>query len=56
MRRAPRRLVAVGEERRRDAMQVVAFRTEVVVDDVDQHHEPARVRRVDQRFRSSGVP
>ena len=48
-RRAPRRLALGVEELRRVALQVVALRSEVVVDDVEQHREPARVRRVDQR-------
>ena len=37
-----------GEERRRIAVKVVTFGAEVIVDDVEQHHEPARVRFVDQ--------
>jgi hypothetical protein len=53
-RSAPRRLVAIGEERLRDAVQIVAFRAEVVVHDVDQHHEIARVRCVDQRSQVVG--
>ncbi len=41
---APRRVVAIREELRRVEMQIVSFRAEVVVDDVEQNHEPARVR------------
>ena len=47
---APGRLVAVGEGLRRDRVQVGALRAEVVVDHVEQHHQPARVGRVDQRL------
>ena len=47
-RRAPRRVVLGGEELRRVGVQPVAVGTEVVVDDVEQHAEAARVRRVDE--------
>ena len=53
-RRAPRRLVPLGEELRRVRVQVVAFGAEVVVDDVEQHHEPARVRGVDEALQILG--
>jgi hypothetical protein len=38
------------EELRRVDVQVVALGSEVVVDDVEQHHQPARVRRGDERL------
>jgi hypothetical protein len=44
---APRRLRGVGEVGP-EARQVVPVRSEVVVDDVQDHGEPARVARVDQ--------
>ena len=47
---APRRLVPVGEGLRRDRVDVGALRPEMVVDDVEQHHQPPRVRGFDQRF------
>ena len=40
--------VPVGEVRRRERLQVVAVRAEVVVDDVENHAEPERVRAVDE--------
>ncbi len=47
-RRPPGRDMRRIEERRRVGVQVVAFRAEVVVDDVEQHHQAARVRGVDE--------
>src|SRR5919201_4599643 len=44
---SPRR-VSAGEEGRCIAMEVVTFRAEMVVDDVEKDHEPARMRFVDQ--------
>src|SRR6516162_2352188 len=38
-----------GEECRRVMVEIVTFRTEVIVDDVEKHHEPVRMRSVDQR-------
>jgi hypothetical protein len=54
--RAPRLSGGVVEELGRIGMQVVAVGSEVVVDHVEEHHQPERVRGVHQRFRSSGVP
>src|SRR6266498_1370347 len=45
---SPRR-VSAGEECRRIAVEVVTLRAEMVVDDVEENHEPARMRFVDQR-------
>src|SRR2546430_17510725 len=45
---SPRR-VSAGEECRRIAVEVVTFRAEMVVDDIEENHEPARMRFVDQR-------
>ena len=41
--RAPWRVVPVGEGLRRNNMDVGAFRTEMIVDDVKQHHEAGRM-------------
>ena len=54
-RRAPRRGVARVEEGRRIGVQVVALRAEVVVDDVEQHHEAARVRLLHQHLEVLGA-
>ena len=51
---APRRVVALGEERLGVRVQVVALGAEVVVDDVEEHAEAARVRRVDERLELVG--
>src|SRR3546814_13920072 len=47
-RRAPRCMAIFGEEIRCVGMQVIAVRSEVVVDDIDEDHQAERVRRVDQ--------
>jgi hypothetical protein len=44
----------VGEERRRHPMQIIAFGAEVVVDDVDEDHQAARMRGRDQRLQFVG--
>src|SRR5262245_6596710 len=44
---APRRMGG-SEERRRITMQEVSFRAEMIVDDVEKHHQAARMRCVDQ--------
>ena len=49
-RRAPGRLVPVGEGMRRDGVEVGALGPEMVVDDVEQDHQAARVGGVDQRL------
>src|SRR3954452_14793940 len=45
-RRAPWRLMSVGEEIRRDRRQIIPLGAEVVVDDVEKHSEPARMARL----------
>ena len=52
--RAPWRLVTIGEGLRRDRVDISAFRSEVVVDDVEQHHQPAGVGGFDQRLQVLG--
>ena len=47
-RRTPRRLALRIEKLWRIQMQIIAFGSKVVVDDVEKHHELVRVRRVDQ--------
>jgi len=47
-RRPPRRRLRRVEELRAVDRQVVAVRTEVVVDDVQDHHQPERVRGIDK--------
>ena len=46
---APWRL-RIREKLRRDAAEIVSLRPEVIVDDVEKHHQAARVRGVDQRL------
>jgi hypothetical protein len=46
---APRRVPGGVEERRRVGVEVIPLRSEVVVDHVEKHHEPPRVRGVDKR-------
>ena len=53
-RRAPWRLVAIGEGLRRNRVDIGAFRSEMVVDDVEQHHQPAGVGGFDQRLQVLG--
>src|SRR6266446_5598456 len=45
---APRRM-SRGEDCRRVMVEIVTFRTEMIVDDVEKHHKPASMRFVDQR-------
>ena len=52
-RAAPRRL-RLGEEARRVAAEVISLGTEVVVDHVEEHHQPAQMRFVDQRLEIVG--
>src|SRR5262249_41400190 len=52
---SPRR-VSAGEECRRVTMEVVTFRANMVVDDVEENHEPARMRFVHQRAQIVGPP
>ncbi len=51
---APRRR-ALLEEAGRVAAEVIPLRTEVIVDDVEKGHEPARVRGIDQRTQIVGT-
>ena len=53
-RRAPRCVPVLAEERLGIEMQVVAVGPEVVVDHVEQHHQPARVRCLHQRLQVIG--
>src|SRR5665213_1300299 len=53
-RRTPRRVMPRREERRGVLRQIVSLRPEVVVDDVQQHAQPARVRGVDERLELIG--
>ena len=50
----PRRVMPRGEELRRVKMQIVAVGTEVVVDDVEQHHELTLVRALNEAFEIIG--
>src|SRR5262249_30475657 len=45
---APRRM-SRGGECRRVMVEIVTFRTEMIVNDIEKHHEPVRMRCVDQR-------
>ena len=49
-RRAPGRVVPLGEEIGRDRVQVIPFRPEMVVDDIEQYREAARMAGIDQRL------
>src|SRR5207248_8132057 len=51
-RRAPGRVVPLGEEIGRDRVQVIPFRAEMVVDDIEEYRDPARVTRIDERLQS----
>jgi hypothetical protein len=42
--------VGAGEELRRDAVQIISFGAEVVVDDIEEDHQSARVCGIDQRL------
>ena len=48
-RAAPGRL-RFGEKGRRIAAEIISFRAEVVIDDVEKHHQPAQMRLVDQKL------
>jgi hypothetical protein len=50
---APRR-VGLGEKLRRVSSEIISLRSEVVVDDVEKHHEAALMRGVDQRLEIVG--
>ena len=52
---APRSLMTRVEKRRRIRMEVVAFRAEVVVNDIEQHHERARMRGIDEALEVIGT-
>jgi hypothetical protein len=45
---APWRVMALGEEVRRGRPEIVPLGAEVIVDDVEEHHQPARMRGRDQ--------
>src|SRR6185437_10213587 len=53
-RSAPGRVVPLVEELWRVERQVVALRAEVVIDHIEQHHQPARVGGVNQRLEVLG--
>ena len=48
--RAAPRGVSSREEGRRVNAKIISFRAKVIVDDVKEDHQPARVRCIDQRF------
>ena len=48
--RTPGRVVPLREGLRRDGVDIGAFRTEVIVDDVEQHHEAGGMGGVDERL------
>ena len=48
--RAPRGADVVAEEPRRDGVEMVSLRPEMVVDHVEQHHQPEPMRLVHQRL------
>src|SRR2546421_257031 len=54
-RRAPGRLVPVGEKLRRVLVQEIAFRSEIVVHHVEQHYQSGGVRRLHQRLQVLGA-
>src|SRR5437762_11879273 len=51
---APRCAMTIGKGLRRDRMDVRALWAEMIVNDVEQHHQPARVRRFHQIFQVLG--
>ena len=52
-RAAPRRM-GIGEKVRRVAAEIIPLRAEVIVDHVEEHHQPAQMRFVDQRLQIFG--
>ena len=52
-RAAPGRL-RFGEEGRRIAAEIIPLGAEMVIDDVEKHHQPAQMRLVDQRLEIVG--
>ena len=55
-RRAPRCLVTIGKGLRRDRVDIGALGTEMVVDDIEQNHQPTGVGGFDQRLQVLGPP
>src|SRR5690242_460281 len=51
---SPWRLMAIGKKVGRVSMQVIAFRSEVVVNDVLQNHQTVCMRGVDERLQCVG--
>ena len=51
---APVGMMPLGEERAGISVEVVAFRAEVVVNDVEQNHEPALMGGCDETFQVLG--
>ena len=49
-RRAPGRVVPLGEEIGRDRVQVIPFRAEMVVDDIEEYRDAARMAFIDKRL------
>ena len=54
--RSPRRLMPVGKGLRCDRVNVGALGAEMVVDDVEQHHQPAVMGSFDQSLQVLGPP
>ncbi len=54
-RAAPRRM-RIGEEGRRVAADVIPFGAEMIVDHVEEHHQPAQMGLVDQGLEVLGAP
>src|SRR5262249_8666523 len=52
---SPRRLMSVGEEIRRVTMKVITVWAEVVVDDVEEHHESVPMRSIDKALQVLGA-
>src|ERR1700756_3325084 len=46
----------LGEESWRIAVKKISFGPEVIVDHVEEHHQPAQMRFVDQGFQVLGPP
>ena len=50
----PQGVLRSAKELRRVAREIISLRAEVIVDDVEKHHQPARVCGIDQRLEIVG--
>ena len=55
-RRPPRRRYIAAKHLRSVERQIIAVRSEMIVDDVEKNHQAVAVRCVDQRLQFVGLP